>query len=96
MHQLNWLFFQSDNLPIPHCVVETFEYDHSKISVIGTKWKKCINRNAASIQVVPCDTIVSHCLMLPYKKGVQGGVAEECKGELPAVQSAFVEMAKEE
>ena len=31
-----------------------------------------------------------------YKKGVQGGVAEECKGELPAVQSAFVEMAKEE
>ena len=31
-----------------------------------------------------------------YKKGAQGGVAEECKGELPAVQSALVEMAKEE
>ena len=58
-------FFQSENLPIPYCVVETFEYDHSKISVIGSKWKKCFHGNAASIQVLPCDTIVSHCLMLP-------------------------------
>ena len=36
------------------------------ISVVGTKWENCFNGTAALIQVVPCDTIVSHCLMLLY------------------------------
>ena len=47
-------FFQSENLPIPYCVVKTFEYNHSQFSVIGTKWKQCFSRRSA------------HCLMIPY------------------------------
>ena len=53
---------------LPFCVVETFEYEHSKFSVWGTKWKKCMGSNGPQIQVVSCDSLVSPCLMIPWNK----------------------------
>ena len=37
---------------LPFCVVETFEYEHSKFSVWGTKWKKSMGSNGPQIQLV--------------------------------------------
>ena len=68
-------FFKFENSSTLYCIVHSCEYEFKQHSVLSVLWKKeyIENRNATTKEplycVIKCNSIDSHCLMLPYQQG---------------------------
>lgn len=71
------LFFKCEQEAELYCIVHSCEYSYNQHSVLSVKWKKeylsqsNVLTREPLYHVISCDSIDSHCLLLPYEYGLE-------------------------
>lgn len=71
------LFFKFEEENTLYCIVHSCEYSHKRNSVLSVKWKKEYISQSTLLtreplyHVISCDSIDSHCLLVPYQVGLE-------------------------